>query len=306
MATTDIPDRCRPASGRRGAAADARTCVEVARLSSPGTRIANEPNAHRDTALTMRTAPETRIRKLTLAALPTIIGSAACGSSSQGPSSRLPLRRPWRRYVGLAGIGCSGTAGMFTRTGSQLPVVVPLPSWHTQRVRRGHTPSQLGQRWVSVADPVILGRHHGVVGPGRSCASSGPTTLDAEQGCDERSVGVGRIDPVRRRATGGTMSGGFKCARPECGTRGDAHGPCPTCGAPLVRVDGPATDGVVVGSRRRSLAWIFYAVFAGLVAVGSLLKPDASTVLRLAAAVGIAMYARYLYRGGRVVIWFFP
>jgi hypothetical protein len=52
-------------------------------------------------------------------------------------------------------------------------------------------------------------------------------------------------------------------------------------------------------SRRRSKAWVYYTILAALSLVGAFsVGPSA-----LLPAALFAMYATYLYRGGRIVIW---
>jgi hypothetical protein len=53
------------------------------------------------------------------------------------------------------------------------------------------------------------------------------------------------------------------------------------------------------GDRRRSKAWIYYAVIAALCSIGGFAHPIGFLGALLAGA-----YAYYLYRGGRVVVWF--
>jgi hypothetical protein len=56
-----------------------------------------------------------------------------------------------------------------------------------------------------------------------------------------------------------------------------------------------------LNSRRpqRSLAWIWYA----LLTVGALIVGVSQPVFFLV-AIALAAYARYLYRGGSIVVWF--
>lgn len=51
--------------------------------------------------------------------------------------------------------------------------------------------------------------------------------------------------------------------------------------------------------RRRSVAWIYYAVLTILAVIAGFSKPEA-----FLAVVPLGAYSRYLYRGGSVVIWF--
>ncbi len=53
-------------------------------------------------------------------------------------------------------------------------------------------------------------------------------------------------------------------------------------------------------SRRRSKAWIYYAIIAAL----SVVALVSGQLIGLVGTVGAGAYSRYLYRGGRVVIWF--
>jgi hypothetical protein len=52
-------------------------------------------------------------------------------------------------------------------------------------------------------------------------------------------------------------------------------------------------------SRQRSKAWIHYSIFALL----SLATVFTGHIAGLAGTALFGLYARYLYRGGRVVIW---
>jgi hypothetical protein len=53
------------------------------------------------------------------------------------------------------------------------------------------------------------------------------------------------------------------------------------------------------GRTRRSKAWIYYTVLAG----GSLIELCAGHVAGLVGMALFGLYARYLYRGGRIVLW---
>jgi hypothetical protein len=50
---------------------------------------------------------------------------------------------------------------------------------------------------------------------------------------------------------------------------------------------------------RRRAAWIYYALITAGAIVGGFTNPDMFALAPLT-----ALYARYLYRGGRFVIWF--
>lgn len=65
---------------------------------------------------------------------------------------------------------------------------------------------------------------------------------------------------------------------------------------PYQSLDEPAKQ------RRRSKAWIFYGILAALGMVGSIASLTMSGLL---ASALVGLYAWYLYRGGRFVIWFF-
>ena len=52
--------------------------------------------------------------------------------------------------------------------------------------------------------------------------------------------------------------------------------------------------------RRRSLAWIYYSILAVL----SLFAIPATHGGSLIVTALLGLYATYLYRGGRIVIWF--
>lgn len=53
--------------------------------------------------------------------------------------------------------------------------------------------------------------------------------------------------------------------------------------------------------RRRSLAWVYYAIITALVVVGSFVPPIHPAFLLVAVLTGA--YSRYLFRGGRFVLW---
>jgi len=55
-------------------------------------------------------------------------------------------------------------------------------------------------------------------------------------------------------------------------------------------------------SRARSKAWVLYAVLASLVLFGSVSQPGTHTLGGLLVAGLLGLYARYLYRGGQIVI----
>ena len=48
------------------------------------------------------------------------------------------------------------------------------------------------------------------------------------------------------------------------------------------------------------MAWLYYAILASL----SVVALVSGQLIGLVGAVGAGAYSRYLYRGGRVVIWF--
>jgi hypothetical protein len=58
-------------------------------------------------------------------------------------------------------------------------------------------------------------------------------------------------------------------------------------------------DETTIPVRRRSKAWIYYAGFSGL----SLLAVFAGKPVGLLGCALFGLYARYVYRGGRFVIW---
>lgn len=53
--------------------------------------------------------------------------------------------------------------------------------------------------------------------------------------------------------------------------------------------------------RRRSKAWVYYAAITVFVVVGSFAAGKPASVFL---AIIPGLYAWYLYRGGRIVIWF--
>jgi hypothetical protein len=53
------------------------------------------------------------------------------------------------------------------------------------------------------------------------------------------------------------------------------------------------------GGRKRSRAWVYYAIIAVLGVVAAFSHPVTLLVTLIA-----GLYAYYLYQGGRVVIWF--
>lgn len=58
-------------------------------------------------------------------------------------------------------------------------------------------------------------------------------------------------------------------------------------------------DDLAARRQRRSKAWIYYAVLA----VGAVIGAFSHPVLLLA-ALPLAAYSRYIYRGGSIVVWF--
>lgn len=53
-------------------------------------------------------------------------------------------------------------------------------------------------------------------------------------------------------------------------------------------------------ARPRSKAWVYYSILSGL----SFVAVCTGVIAGLAGTVLFGLYAVYLYRGGRVVIWF--
>jgi hypothetical protein len=53
-------------------------------------------------------------------------------------------------------------------------------------------------------------------------------------------------------------------------------------------------------SRKRSVAWIYYSILTVVFLYAGVAVSPGGFVLALL----MALYARYLYRGGRVVFWF--
>ena len=58
--------------------------------------------------------------------------------------------------------------------------------------------------------------------------------------------------------------------------------------------------GQLPGTRRRSKAWIYYSVITVLIVIGSL---SAGKPAGLIGAAATGLYAWYIYRGGRFVLW---
>jgi hypothetical protein len=54
------------------------------------------------------------------------------------------------------------------------------------------------------------------------------------------------------------------------------------------------------GGHRRSSAWLYYT----LLSILSVVVVIAGHAVGLVGFVGFGLYARYLYAGGRIVIWF--
>jgi hypothetical protein len=52
-------------------------------------------------------------------------------------------------------------------------------------------------------------------------------------------------------------------------------------------------------TRKRSVAWIYYAILACVGVMVGFQQPSA-----FLAAIACGAYSRYIYRGGRIVIWF--
>jgi hypothetical protein len=64
----------------------------------------------------------------------------------------------------------------------------------------------------------------------------------------------------------------------------------------------PATRVSRTTTRARSKAWVFYVILASLVLLGSLSQPGTHTLGGLLVAGLLGLYARYLYRGGQIVV----
>jgi hypothetical protein len=64
----------------------------------------------------------------------------------------------------------------------------------------------------------------------------------------------------------------------------------------------PATPLSRTTPRARSKAWAFYAILAALALLGSVSQPGTHTLGGLLVAGLLGLYARYLYRGGQIVI----
>jgi hypothetical protein len=64
----------------------------------------------------------------------------------------------------------------------------------------------------------------------------------------------------------------------------------------------PATPLSRTTPRGRSKAWAFYAILAALALLGSVSQPGTHTLGGLLVAGLLGLYARYLYRGGQIVI----
>ena len=123
------------------------------------------------------------------------------------------------------------------------------------------------------------------------------------------------------------QSGHFRyvCSRPSCQSEAAGPGVCERCGAPVLKMTAPTSQGTWIppkgpaveptqpktttrlpGTRhRRSMAWVLYAFLAPLLLIGSFIVIGQGTVgtglagLLLAALAGL--YARYLFRGGSIV-----
>jgi uncharacterized membrane protein YvbJ len=98
---------------------------------------------------------------------------------------------------------------------------------------------------------------------------------------------------------------------PSCGAAAEEDGAfCASCGRGLVvgqpriapAAVSPRAYQVSAGKRpkRRSLAWIYYAILCVLSIVAAIL----GSALALIGTVLFGAYSFYLYRGGRIVIWF--
>jgi hypothetical protein len=64
----------------------------------------------------------------------------------------------------------------------------------------------------------------------------------------------------------------------------------------------PAATPFRTTPQSRSKAWALYAVLGALVLLGSLSQPGTHTLGGLLVAGLLGLYARYLYRGGRIVV----
>lgn len=60
------------------------------------------------------------------------------------------------------------------------------------------------------------------------------------------------------------------------------------------------TTEIIPGRKSRSKAWIYYSVLSGL----SFIAVFTGQIAGLAGTALFGLYAIYLYRGGRFVIWF--
>ena len=99
----------------------------------------------------------------------------------------------------------------------------------------------------------------------------------------------------------------------SCGSRCRGDQPyCTKCGSLLTaRSEGPMSSAhtetdvgtvnrpVQTPTRRRSRAWIYYAILA----VASFIMLCGGHIAGLAGVALFGLYACYLYRGGRIVIW---
>lgn len=129
----------------------------------------------------------------------------------------------------------------------------------------------------------------------------------------------------------------YRCASSKCQHWDLQPGPCPVCGQPMVRASAvsqvrqaatssqlgsdvdegraapaPSHEAATVAQpaarlsrttpRARSRAWVFYAVLASLALLGSLSQPGTHTLGGLLVAGLLGLYARYLYRGGQIVV----
>ena len=57
-------------------------------------------------------------------------------------------------------------------------------------------------------------------------------------------------------------------------------------------------DDITPHTRRRSKAWIYYALLAICAVIVGFSQPTTFLV-----AIGCALYSRYIYRGGSIVVW---
>ncbi len=102
------------------------------------------------------------------------------------------------------------------------------------------------------------------------------------------------------------MAGQYRCTNPQCRARTSATYTCPSCGSRVAPDDSPASppsSRPIRTPRSRSKAWLLYTALAAGALLAVFWQPGVGTKFTALLVAGLlGLYARYLYRGGRLVI----